>query len=182
MAQALRLTLIRRLAPLGPPGRGRPASLVWLAALPVALILGPLLPGLYWALAPSLDAAVWQALWADAQWPQALQATLLSALLGTALGVAITAVLATLYYPGRRWADLQRRMPLLLSVPHAAFAVGLFFLLSPSGWLARAGPGAGVGRAARLDHGAGPLWPEPGAGAGHQGKLVPVVGAGRGAG
>ena len=138
MAEALRLTLIRRLAPLGPPGRGRPASLVWLAALPVALILGPLLPGLYWALAPSLDAAVWQALWADAQWPQALQATLLSALLGTALGVAITAVLATLYYPGRRWADLQRRMPLLLSVPHAAFAVGLFFLLSPSGWLARA--------------------------------------------
>jgi putative thiamine transport system permease protein len=106
--------------------------------LPVALILGPLLPGLYWALAPSLDATVWQALWADAQWPLALQATLLSALLGTALGVAIAAVLATLYYPGRRWADLQRRMPLLLSVPHAAFAVGLFFLLSPSGWLARA--------------------------------------------
>lgn len=138
MAEALRRTLIRRLAPQGPPGHGRRSSSAWLAALPVALILGPLLPGLYWALAPSLDAAVWQALWADAQWPQALQATLLSALLGTALGVAITVVLATLYYPGHRWADLQRRMPLLLSVPHAAFAVGLFFLLSPSGWLARA--------------------------------------------
>jgi putative thiamine transport system permease protein len=96
VAEALRRTLIRRLAPQGPPGHGRRSSSAWLAALPVALILGPLLPGLYWALAPSLDAAVWQALWADAQWPQALQATLLSALLGTALGVAITVVLATL--------------------------------------------------------------------------------------
>ncbi len=28
-------------------------------------------------------------------------------------------------------------LPALLSVPHAAFAVGFFFLLSPSGWLAR---------------------------------------------
>ena len=102
MAEAVRRTLIRRLAPQGPPGRRQRPSSVWLAALPVALILGPLLPGLYWALVPSLDAVVWQALWADAQWPQALQATLLSALLGTALGVAIAAVLATLYYPSRR--------------------------------------------------------------------------------
>ena len=31
--------------------------------LPVLLIFGPLLPGLYWALSPALDATVWQALW-----------------------------------------------------------------------------------------------------------------------
>ena len=138
MAQALRVPLIRRSSPSGPSGHRWRRSAAWLAALPVLLILGPLLPGLYWALSPSLDLAVWQALWADAQWPQALRATLLSAGLGSALGVALAAGLATALYPGPRWLALQRRLPLLLSVPHAAFAVGLFFLLSPSGWLARA--------------------------------------------
>ena len=57
MADAGRRSLIRRLAPPGPPGHGRRPSAVWLAALPVALILGPMLPGLYWALAPALDLA-----------------------------------------------------------------------------------------------------------------------------
>ena len=57
---------------------------------------------------------------------------------GAVLACVLTALLATLHYPGRLWVTLQRRLPLLLSVPHAAFAVGLFFLLAPSGWLARA--------------------------------------------
>lgn len=111
---------------------------LWLAALPVLLIFGPLLPGLYWALAPALDATVWQGLWLDAQWPQALRATLVSSVLGTVLACGMAALLATLHYPGRLWVLLQRRLPLLLSVPHAAFAVGMFFLIAPSGWLARA--------------------------------------------
>ncbi|MCU0943553.1 MAG: ABC transporter permease [Hydrogenophaga sp.] len=138
MAQALRFALIRRSSPAGPPGRRQGGWPVWLATLPVLLILGPLLPGLVWALAPAFDTAVWQALWADTQWPRALRTTLWSAGLGTLLGMALAFGLATLLYPGPRWLALQRRLPLLLSVPHAAFAVGLFFLLSPSGWLARA--------------------------------------------
>jgi putative thiamine transport system permease protein len=104
----------------------------------VLLIFGPLLPGLYWALVPALEVAVWQALWLDAQWPQALRATLISSVLSTVLACGIAALLATLHYPGRVWALLQRRLPLMLSVPHAAFAIGLFFLIAPSGWLARA--------------------------------------------
>lgn len=115
-----------------------PSAWHGLAALPVLLIFGPLLPGLYWALAPALDAEVWQALWLDAQWPQALRATLISSVLSTVLACAIAALLATLHYPSRVWLQLQRKLPLLLSVPHAAFAVGLFFLIAPSGWLARA--------------------------------------------
>lgn len=106
--------------------------------MPVILIFGPLLPGLYWALSPALDATVWQALWLDAQWPQALRSTLISSVLGTLLACGMAALLATLHYPGRLWGALQRRLPLMLSVPHAAFAVGLFFLIAPSGWLARA--------------------------------------------
>jgi len=110
----------------------------WLAVLPAALIFGPLLPGLYWALVPALEVAVWQALWLDAQWPQALRASLISSVLSTVLACGIAALLATLHYPGRVWGLLQRRLPLMLSLPHAAFAIGLFFLIAPSGWLARA--------------------------------------------
>ena len=114
------------------------SSWLLLAALPVFLIFGPLLPGLYWALMPALDAAVWQGLWWDTQWPQALRATLISSVLSTVMACGIAALLAMLHYPGTSWLKLQRRLPLLLSMPHAAFAVGLLFLIAPSGWLARA--------------------------------------------
>lgn len=135
MAETLRHTLKR---PLPQPIYTRDSwPSQWLAALPVALIFGPLLPGLWWALLPAAEPSVWHALWLDTQWPQALRATLTSTLLGTALACSFAALLATLHYPGALWLSLQRRLPLLLSVPHAAFAVGLFFLLAPSGWLAR---------------------------------------------
>lgn len=104
----------------------------------IGLVFVPLLPGLYWALGPSFKWTVWQALLADPQWPQALFATLLSALLGTLCAGLIAAALASRLYPGPTWQRLQQRLPLLLSVPHVAFAVGLFFLIAPSGWLARA--------------------------------------------
>lgn len=110
----------------------------WLAWLPMTLIFGPVLPGLVWAMAPTLHAAVWLALWQDAQWLQALRATLVSSLLGSGLAFVLAVALVTLHYPGTLWLKLQRRLPLLLAMPHAAFAVGLFFLIAPSGWVARA--------------------------------------------
>ncbi len=113
MAQALRLALKRALRlPFSSCLR---LPWQWLAALPVLLIFGPLLPGLYWALSPAWDAAVWQALWLDAQWPLALRSTLISSVVGTVLACTMAALLATLYYPGRLWMSLQRRLPLLLS-------------------------------------------------------------------
>lgn len=105
--------------------------------MPVALVMAPVLPGLWWAAAPLAGTAVWAALWTDNQWPQAVQATLSSALVGTALAGALAGGAAMAAFPGTGWAALTRRLPLLLALPHAAFAVGLFFLLSPSGWLAR---------------------------------------------
>lgn len=132
MAQTLRQPLTPGMPPVG--GLGWPAVL---AVALVGLIVGPLLPGLWLTLAPAAHAPVWAGLWPDPQWPQALQATLTSALLGTALACALTAGAATHLCPSPVWQRLQRRLPLLLAVPHAAFAVGLAFLLAPSGWLAR---------------------------------------------
>jgi putative thiamine transport system permease protein len=103
----------------------------------VALILVPLLPGLYWALQPVWDKVVWEALWADRQFLQATMTTLLCAVSSTALAALWAGAVATLVYPGKIWQRLHRQLAPLLAVPHAAFAVGLFFLLSPSGWLAR---------------------------------------------
>jgi len=139
VAQTLRQPLTPGARPV--VGPGLPAVLT--VAL-VGLIVAPLLPGLWLTLAPAAHASVWAALWADPQLPQALQATLTSALLGTALACALTASAATHLYPSATWLRLQRRLPLLLAVPHAAFAVGLAFLLAPSGWLARlVAPAAG---------------------------------------
>jgi putative thiamine transport system permease protein len=103
----------------------------------VALIYAPTLPGLYWALLPAWDRSVWRGLWADPQVAQALSTTLLSAALSTLLACVLAGAVATLAYPGPRWLRLQYHLAPLLSIPHAAFAVGIFFLLSPSGWLAR---------------------------------------------
>ncbi len=117
--------------------RERAGWLSALALLGVAVIVVPVWPGLVWALAPAFDLVVWQAWWADGQWRQALVATLVSAVLGTGLACLLAGGVAMLAYPSRAWLRLQRRLPLLLALPHAAFAVGLAFWLAPSGWLAR---------------------------------------------
>ena len=39
---------------------------------------------------------------------------------------------------GNHWAPSLRSLPVMLATPHAAFAIGLAFLLAPSGWLLRA--------------------------------------------
>ena len=108
-----------------------------LAVAGVACVLTPVLPGLYWALQPGFSAHAWASLLANNEWPQALRATLVSTVLSTALALLMAGGIASATFPGRAWTVLGRRLSLLLAVPHAAFAVGLSFLIAPSGWLAR---------------------------------------------
>ncbi|MCB1638067.1 MAG: ABC transporter permease subunit [Thiothrix sp.] len=111
-----------------------PVLLAWGGML---LVLLPLLPGLWRVLAPGLTLAAWQALLQHSQFPAALAATLFSATASTLLALGLACWLLLQVYPGRWWERLQRRLPLLLAFPHAAFAIGLGFLFAPSGWLAR---------------------------------------------
>ena len=112
-------------------------TMAWLAIAGIAVVFAPILPGLIWALMPGLSPSIWHALWINGEWPQALLATLISAGLSSLAALLLAGTIALRVYPEISWSRLQHRLPLLLSVPHAAFAVGLFFLIAPSGWLAR---------------------------------------------
>lgn len=115
----------------------RPTPMRTLAVAGVVLVFAPLLPGLCWALLPGVSLDAWSRLLAHPEWPRALLVTLVSSVVSTACALLLSAFIAVRAYPGRSWARLQSRLTPLLATPHAAFAVGLFFLISPSGWLAR---------------------------------------------
>ena len=112
-----------------------------LVVLPVAAgLLGTVafslgyLPGFGHA-GPSLRA--WRALLA---WPGFGRSLLLTVQVGvgaTALSLASALLLAMLARRVRALRRLQAALPPLLATPHVALAVGLAFLIAPSGWLAR---------------------------------------------
>ena len=111
--------------------RTLPATLLLLAALPLlataALALGAL-----------FDAKAWHALAQDPQWARALALSLWTGLASTTLAWWATRALLAQAFVQQRLARLLRGLPAMLATPHAAFAIGLAFLLAPSGWLLRA--------------------------------------------
>lgn len=78
----------------------------------------------------------WRALLAE---PGLLSASLLSLATGLVSAAAAVTLAALLLAGGRTWIRrlLERLLAPLVAVPHIALAVGLAFLLMPSGWLAR---------------------------------------------
>jgi putative thiamine transport system permease protein len=106
----------------------------WLLALLAAVPIGAAL----WAVgAQMLDAAAWQALWADPQTWRAWGMTLWTGLASTALAwITVAHVLASGFIRQQlgRWL---LHLPALLATPHAAIAIGLVLWLSPSGWALR---------------------------------------------
>ena len=107
-----------------------PLLLALLAAVPIGAAL--------WAVgAQMLDAAAWQALWADPQIGRAWGMTLWTGLASTALAwITVAHVLASGFIRQQlgRWL---LHLPALLATPHAAMAIGLVLWLSPSGWALR---------------------------------------------
>ncbi|RVV96779.1 ABC transporter permease subunit [Mesobaculum littorinae] len=111
-----------------------------LALLVAAGLAGVLAPAFGWFPAlghtrPGLGA--WRDLFA---WPGIGAATRLSvttALAATALSLGTTMLICAAWHGTRVFAAIQRLLSPLLSVPHAAAALGLAFLISPSGWIVR---------------------------------------------
>ncbi len=113
-----------------------------LLALPVlaglAGVLGPAfgyLPALGRSTV-SLDP--WQAVLA---WPglgAAMRLSVVTGILSTAISMALTLLIVAAWQGTRSFQWITRALAPSLSLPHAAAAFGLAFLIAPSGWIARA--------------------------------------------
>ena len=88
------------------------------------------------------DAAAWQSFGHEALgsrlWLSAWGMTLWTGLASTLLAYGLCAWLVSHSFARPLWAGTVRVLGPMLAVPHAAFAVGLVFLVSPSGWILRA--------------------------------------------
>lgn len=139
-------------------------ALTWGA---IALIYLPLLPAVALMAIPAIDAEAWRALLNDPQLLQALAATLLSTLLAVGGALLITLTVIAALWPASGWRRLAARLPLLLAVPHVAFATAALLLFAEGGWLYRLFPalsppvdryGIGLGLTMALKESAFLLW------------------------
>ena len=69
--------------------------------------------------------------------PGALRSTLISGLSATLISLFLSLWITAHLYGTAFWSFIQRTLAPLLAIPHAAFALGLTFLIAPSGWLIR---------------------------------------------
>ncbi|MEL6548722.1 MAG: ABC transporter permease subunit [Pseudomonadota bacterium] len=132
-------------SPLGAvPDRG----FALVPGLTIALLIGPIAAGLIGTLLPAVgylrpggggafSLAPWQLLFAEPGIAQAAWLSVKTGLLST-MGALLGCFLLIAGWQGTRvFSALERLLSPLLSVPHAAAALGLAFLIAPSGWLAR---------------------------------------------
>lgn len=98
--------------------------------------VGSVLPAMGW-LPQFAPGNGWQDLVTDPRfWPSILL-SLKTGVLSTVFVVLVTLLSLVCAHGTRLWRWLMAFLPPLLAVPHAAMAVGLVFLVSPSGWLVR---------------------------------------------
>ena len=116
------------------------------ANLPLAATAVPVLAGLALTLALAFGSTLtdfhfslqaWQQLQQKPSIPSSVLLSLWTAWGSTILALCLAFSLGYWILHSRIGRKLQSALPILLSVPHAAFAVGFYFLLSPSGWVSR---------------------------------------------
>lgn len=81
--------------------------------------------------------AGWHALFDDVQWPTALCSSVVVALAASSLALLLALAMLAPGADGRPAGWLRHTLPVLLAVPHAAFAIGIAALIAPTGWLLR---------------------------------------------
>ena len=127
-------------------GRGDLLSL--LPALTLTLFLAPVAAGLIGTWLPAfgylptlggerLTLAPWARLLEQPGLGESLRLTLISGFLSTLATFLLTVLLLAACHGGRLILALRGLMAPLIAVPHAAVALGLAFLIAPSGWLVR---------------------------------------------
>lgn len=122
-----------------PPTAARDRALALTLAFTLGVLLAlPWLAVAGFALDSLLDAGAWSRLGQQPQFAAALGLSLWTGLASTALAWWGASRLLAQAFVRRSLDRLLRSVPWMLATPHAAFAIGLVFLLSPSGWLLRA--------------------------------------------
>lgn len=112
--------------------------------LTLVLLVMPVLAGLAGTFAQAFDAgdgfgyAAFTSLAAWPGLPRSIALSLSSGLMATALSLLITLLLVASLAESAVFTAIRRLLSPLLAIPHAAAALGLAFLISPSGWIARA--------------------------------------------
>lgn len=131
--------------------RGFAGRCDWLRSIPgltLALFLGPIAAGVIGTLLPAfgylpslggthLTLSPWRDLFAAPGLAKAVELSLLTGIGSTVLAFMLTVLVFSSGHGTAAFFRAKRAMTPLLAVPHLAMAVGLAFLLSPSGWIAR---------------------------------------------
>ncbi|WP_188480813.1 ABC transporter permease [Marivita lacus] len=107
----------------------------------VAGVLGTIGPAFGYMPALGGDAITLTAFVMLFDWPGITRASVLSVTTGvaaTSLSLLLVALICAAWSGSRAFRIIERMLSPLLSVPHAAAAFGLAFLIAPSGWIARA--------------------------------------------
>ena len=104
-------------------------------AAPIALVL---IAVCAYSIAAASQFDAWNELFDSPGLLRSVGITLWTGLASAWLSWALTAWLLSQALGKPWWTTLVRRLAPMLAVPHAAFAVGLVFLIAPSGWLFRA--------------------------------------------
>ena len=114
----------------------------------IAVLLGPIAAGLIGTLVPAFGGMrpdgesgfsfdPWLRMVSEPGMAQALWLSLKTGLLSTFAALVGCFLLIAGWYGTRVFSRLERLLSPLLSVPHAAAALGLAFLIAPSGWISR---------------------------------------------
>ncbi|WP_411221491.1 ABC transporter permease [Marivita sp. S2033] len=131
------------------PGTRHPGLLHWAPLLTLGVMTGPVIAGVLGTLAPAFG--VLPALGGNTltllpfhmliDTPGIARASILSVTTGlaaTMLSLLLVALICAAWSGTRAFRLIERALSPLLSVPHAAAAFALVFLIAPSGWIARA--------------------------------------------
>lgn len=107
-------------------------------ALTGLLIVAPILAGLGSTMVQAFgQAGAWHSLFAAPGIGTSILLSLCTGLAATLLSLALVIVFCAAFHDTRIFRLFRRLIGPLLAVPHAAMAIGIAFLLAPSGWLMR---------------------------------------------
>ncbi len=106
--------------------------------IPILLLFAlPLIISLIYALLGAFDTAAWQALFAHPQLWSGLELSVFTGGIATILSLITAILIVVTTFETTAWKSLPAAMGPMLALPHLALAIGLGFLIMPSGVLAR---------------------------------------------